>query len=496
MALFGTQLVITLVMVSVIQKLGPHYSLARWLLCSTGLIRFLYPTDDELRRAAGVPKDKPKSKKGGRHVENGRAGDTFHVPRNLDIQLETAKVSSLDVVHLRYYSEYQWFVDFSLYAAIVYILTEVYSYYFPLKDEFNLSMVWCTLAVGFSLKLLLSLTAHYFRGEESVGERSTVLVTALIYLLVAMAVLIADERTLETGLDRAYASFNRSASQFLQDQQGLKSRGPASQLILKLSLAVWCGVVGALFTFPGLRMARMHWDSLRYSAENRVLRLLLNTSFALPLLLVVLWIRPVSRDYLTGRVFTGMTGPFMTPELFETMRLWLVVFAILLRIVLMPTYLQAYLNMAYHRLEEQKKEAGRITNTELQKKIAAVFYYMCVVTIQYVAPIIMCLFLTMMYKTLGGYTWTGQVAPATGFSPLDNPKPSSPLQGPSVSGTEGTESIRQSAQEFALALNSLKQVFTTEVFRGLLGFMTWWTCFSWFSTSSLGMLYQSYFRST
>lgn len=47
----------------------------------------------------------------------------------------------------------------------------------------------------------------------------------------------------------------------------------------------------------------------------------------------------------------------------------MIVAAVLLRLALMPTYLQAYLNMAYHRIEEQKKEAGRITNTELQKKV-------------------------------------------------------------------------------------------------------------------------------
>lgn len=31
--------------------------------------------------------------------------------------------------------------------------------------------------------------------------------------------------------------------------------------------------------------------------------------------------------------------------------------------------MQAYLNMAYERFEQQKKEAGRITNKELQKKV-------------------------------------------------------------------------------------------------------------------------------
>lgn len=39
----------------------------------------------------------------------------------------------------------------------------------------------------------------------------------------------------------------------------------------------------------------------------------------------------------------------------------------------MPWYLQAYLDMAYHRTEEQKKEAGRITNIEYQKKVRECF---------------------------------------------------------------------------------------------------------------------------
>lgn len=64
-----------------------------------------------------------------------------------------------------------------------------------------------------------------------------------------------------------------------------------------------------------------------------------------------------------------MAAPLMTEHAFETMRLLLIVAAVLLRLGVMPTYLQAYLNMAYHRIEEQKKEAGRITNTELQKKV-------------------------------------------------------------------------------------------------------------------------------
>lgn len=85
--------------------------------------------------------------------------------------------------------------------------------------------------------------------------------------------------------------------------------GPASKIIVKFCIAVSCGVLGAIFTFPGLRMARMHWDSLKYCRENRFLQLLLNISFVLPFILVILWIKPISREYLTNHVYGGMDRP-------------------------------------------------------------------------------------------------------------------------------------------------------------------------------------------
>lgn len=86
-------------------------------------------------------------------------------------------------------------------------------------------------------------------------------------------------------------------------------RGPASKIIVKFCLAVSCGVLGAIFTFPGLRMARMHWDSLKYCRESKVLQMLLNVSFVLPFIIVILWIKPISREILTNRIFTGMEHP-------------------------------------------------------------------------------------------------------------------------------------------------------------------------------------------
>lgn len=70
--------------------------------------------------------------------------------------------------------------------------------------------------------MLVTLWIQYFKGEESIGERSTCIVAGFAYLLIAMMILIVDEKTLEIGLDKAYVSFNESASKFL-GEQGLSS---------------------------------------------------------------------------------------------------------------------------------------------------------------------------------------------------------------------------------------------------------------------------------
>ncbi|XP_064545240.1 transmembrane protein 161B [Drosophila montana] len=496
MAILGAQLVITLVMVSVIQKLSPHYSFAKWILCRTGLFRYLHPTDDELRTKGGVPKDRPAK---GKHkqqngLSNGNASQQFHIPRSIEVDLETLPVVERDVIHLRYFTEYQWLLDFSVYTAIVYIISELFHYFYPLKHEINLSMVWCLLVIFFAIKLLSSLTVLYFQSEESIGERSMVIVACLVYLLIAMIVLIIDERILETGLEDAYTSFNASASKFLTEQ-GLPSSGPASKIVVKFFLALSCGVLGSLFTFPGLRMAKMHWDSLKYCRGNRMLQVVLNVSFVLPFILVILWIRPISRDYLTVRVFQGMQQPLLKPHVFETLRLLLVVVVVIVRFALMPIYLQSYLNLAYDRILDLRKEAGRITNVEFQKKISSIFYYLCVVTLQFAAPLILCLYLTLMYKSLGGFTWTG-IFKETAVLQHECAADGELATTPRDSNIEAEFNILESAQSLQASFASLKNVFSTEVYKGFLGFATWWSYFTLFATSSLGIVYQSYFNKT
>ncbi len=95
--------------------------------------------------------------------------------------------------------------------------------------------------------------------------------------------------------------------------------GPASKLVLKFFIALWCGTIGALFTFPGLRMARMQWDVLTYTSSTTA-SMLLHATFVSPLILTTLWIKPLSRDYLTNRIFKGMESPMY--EQSNILRFW------------------------------------------------------------------------------------------------------------------------------------------------------------------------------
>lgn len=500
MAVFGVQLVVTMVMASVLSRITPHYSLARFLLCRTGLMYYLHPTDEELRTLAGIPKDKGKKGKGGGkgnskpNSSSGNSEDdgTFTVPRSLDLNLEKSRMVPGEVMQLKFYTEYQWLLDFSLCAALVYVATEIFLAVTPPKGEVNLSMLWCLLAVGFSLKIMFTLSMLYFRGEDSGGEKAMVVLSFFTYLLIALGMLILDESKLELGLDMAYSSFNSSAAAFLK-AQGLPSDGPASKVTFKIILAMLCALIGAFFTFPGLRLGKMHWDSLRYCSENKVLRGLFHASFIAPLFLVMMWIKPLTRRYLTEYTWPGYSHPILSSDTFDILRIVLVVVVSVVRLSMMPYYLQSYLNIAYEKIEAQKKESGRITNKELQKKVARVFYYLCVVTLQYVAPIVLCFFVSLMFKTLGGLRWGALLSRTIAAEKCGLESEVEGEEMATIPTLQDAQSVMEATKILSLGMEELKKVFTTEFYRGVLGFTTWWCVFSWFLSGTFGVAYQSYF---
>lgn len=231
----------------------------------------------------------------------------------------------------------------------------------------------------------------------------------------------------------------------------------------------------------------MHLDALNLATE-KITQTLLHINFLAPLFMVLLWVKPITKDYIMNPPLGKESVPLMTEATFDTLRLWVIILLCVLRLAMMRSHLQAYLNLAQKCVDQMKKEAGRISTVELQKMVARVFYYLCVIALQYVAPLVMLLHTTLLLKTLGHHSW-GIYPESISTLPVDNGLPSNSVYSelPSADGK-----VKVTVTQITVALSSLKNIFTPLLFRGLLSFLTWWIAACLFSTSLFGLFYHQY----
>ena len=85
-----------------------------------------------------------------------------------------------------------------------------------------------------------------------------------------------------------------------------------SKMTFKMLLALSAALFGALLTWPGIRLAKMHREALRYEKERPAMKLLTHLNLFFPLLIAALWVKPVFRDVLVGGRFFRRKGEVMT----------------------------------------------------------------------------------------------------------------------------------------------------------------------------------------
>ncbi|XP_004873474.1 transmembrane protein 161A isoform X2 [Heterocephalus glaber] len=96
MAVLGVQLVVTLFTATLMHRLAPHCSFARWLLCNGSLFRYKHPSEEELRALAG--KQRPQGRR--ERWANGLGEKPLLVPRDAPFHLETCPLTPVDALGL------------------------------------------------------------------------------------------------------------------------------------------------------------------------------------------------------------------------------------------------------------------------------------------------------------------------------------------------------------------------------------------------------------
>ncbi|XP_009071947.1 PREDICTED: transmembrane protein 161A [Acanthisitta chloris] len=458
------------------QKMAPHCSFARWLLCNGSLYRYKHPSNEELCALAG--KQRPKTKRD-RRMNGVMEDKPLSVPRDIDLHLDTSPITAVDALVLRYFLEYQWFVDFAVYSTAVYIFTEVYYCLADPQKETNMGVLWCLLTVVFSIKVFFMVMRHYFRSEEG-GERSVCLTFAFFFLLLAMVALVIREDYLEFGLEPGLAGVSSNLENLLK-QQGWEWTVPLAKLGFKLGLVALCSFLGACLTFPGLRLAQTHLDALRMAADKPLTQVLLHVSFLAPVLVVVMWIKPISRDFLLNAPMGKQTVQILSDSAYNSTRLWAIVGLCLLRLAVTRRHLQAYLGLAERWVEQMRKEAGRIPALEIQQKVTRIYCYVAVVSLQYLGPVILTLHCTLLLKTLGHHSW--------GLYPEPSPLAPAVTAPPPHPHSEDGEDVQVVVEQITGILDC---IFTPPFLRGLFAFLTWWVSACQVVTSLFGLYFHQY----
>ncbi|XP_063084094.1 transmembrane protein 161A isoform X2 [Cavia porcellus] len=451
-------------------RMAPYCSFARWLLCNGSLFRYKHPSEEELRALA--EKQKPRGRRDRR--PNGPGDEKpLLVPRDVPLQLETCPLTQVDTVVLRFFLEYQWFVDFSVYAGGVYLFTEAYFYLLGPREA-NISVFWCLLIVAFSIKVLATLTQLYFSVQG--GERAVCCASAFLFLLLAMLVQAVREDVLELGLEPGLASVTQNLEPLLK-QLGWDWALPVATVVIRVGLAMVGSVLGAFLTFPGLRLAQTHRDALTMAEDRPLLQFLLHTSFLSPLFALWLWTKPIARDFLRQEPAGASPRGLLSDSAFDSLRLWVLVVLCLLRLVVTRPHLQAYLCLAKARVEQLRKEAGQVEAREIQQRVVRVSCYVTVVTLQYLTPLIFTLYCTLLLKSLGCYSW--------GLGPA------SPLSVAPSSASAGH--LEDEAQRTAAGIAAvLRGLATPLLFRGILAFLIWWTAACQLVSSLFGLYFHQH----
>lgn len=413
----------------------------------------------------------------------------------LNKKLMTAQ--DFEILHNSY--DLEWIVDLATMTFFNYMFTEIAFSLFSRTTETNLSHLWLLVVISYCVLNLWRLTRSYFANEESSGERSICIVSFCVFMLIAMLVLVVEESKLEFGLETAYKSFNKTATAFIRNHTLTVSdpkaiRKPISFLFIKFGLAILCALTGMVFTFPGFRYAQLHKQLMADPETSKTLCYLTMFNFASPIMVTLLWVKPVSRDFWSNTFEVD-------DATFDTCKIYFILFVNLVRFSSLPHYVTVFFKTVHVRVKRLRRRGGSITNKEVQVTVSSIYSYVNVIMIQYLLPVLMCLSTVMLYKSFSGHlwvppTWTSDLAESAQNLSVNHEFSSTsprPWFAASASDDFGSVADNVTAQHKIITLQEIKGVFTYDVCQGVLGFVVWWLHFSWFITSLAGIVYHTYF---
>ena len=452
MAIFGPQLVTTMIIASVVHKLLRYYSIGQWFI-SSGLVRFLLPTDADLRPHVFGGSYGNASKTTGRARQN-HASHSFipsdaQIKNSSEIKLKSTPITASDLSAVRFFTELKWTLDLLAAVLLVFVVTCAYFWIRPTASlsEVNLSAAWIGFLLFYIIKLLFTLNKVYF-SDELAEERNSQLVISAGLFVCLLGIMVIDEQFLDFGLEETRVKFvgtlHVMATNISQDLAVSETVFPVWGF--KMSLAIVACALGAICIFPWINYSRVHFET-RISSRSVLFKSLLHVNFILPAVLATLWLKPaLSRSASSNSV--------LKPENMALVRSTSLLGFCFLRVLLFRPHMQVYLNRAQQCLMVLRAEKGKVTVASFYNKFTSLFSFYCCAALQYLGPVIILLLLDLLMVISSDY-----------HNLFPGVQPGDVVLRPTV--------------------------FDLGLYHGIFSFLCWWMCVSMFLVSGIGSLLYS-----
>ncbi len=453
MAVFGVQVVLTMVVASFLHKLCPrYYSFGRWFV-TRGLKYYTFISSQENASEGNDKSDYRASNtaqsQGTKNRKSNRGSNQrVAAKKEAVVFVKECTVTDKDLVSMHFSEELKWLLDLTLATVTIFCGTAVYFYCYPmsLKHQINLSTVWIAFVVLHTTVVLFRLTQIYL-DPNLPTERLSQIILTLVMVVCLIFVLVVESSVFDFELTEDLNRLNTMLVMRFNLTTDASKRSIIPMWCFKGFIGVVASILAAILVFPTLNFARIHFESLKTS-KSFAMKSFQNVSFVLPLLCGSLWIKANT----IGRQDTPQQlAAYNRLGVYKTV---LVLLLCVSRGVLFRRMMQVYLD----RAKEQATRKNTETDTRVKHKMTSIFVFYCCTAIQYIGPVILLLMSSFLYVISSRY-----------LNLFDT----------TVTAVDSGE---------------VASLFTARVFEGTFSFMTWWLCFCMFMLASLGSIIHAYFQ--
>eukprot|EP00943_MAST-04B_sp_MAST-4B-sp1_P004662 g4662.t1 len=290
-------------------------------------------------------------------------------------------------------------------------------------------------------------------------------------------------------------------------------------LYIRLTLAIICGLISSSYVLPALRISKYYNEMVNADENGIIFNAAIHFTYFAPLFLCLCWIPPLTADFILtdGLVqcnendlirdcnsFPPVGYFFITESTFYAGRTYVLLFSSFLSAYLLRNYLQAHLEEAKNQVNEIMHTVSNIDQAmtnRISYGVKQIFWRVCVVGVQYCGPIMFNVALALLLHRKGNYdlgicknvrnglrTYAGWQNVGTNNALFNSTDARSRNKTDFINLLIGENDEAKQITNFVKEI-TFTEIFTPNMYRPILGFAIFWSLFSWFSLSALGLMY-------